>query len=626
MARRPNPVRPRVKDARSYNAMLRRLYLGPLQRRMQKALGQAEAANQAWRSMDDVIGQMQAQLHAGVPRYQVQRALDRMNGYHRERLKKTFSAALGVDISRFLAEPEIRAYMAQVLQENVDLIKTIGTRYHAGLRTRLAQSLEAAPFDQAMVRDVLRQEYKSSGYNLRRLTRDQTSKTIGRLTELRHGQLGIEKYEWADSRDNAVRPVCRENNGKIFAWGKPPEGGHPGAKIQCRCVGIPVIDGASKQRLKGRQSAHQDVPVAPPPPPKPADPFTASGVQRTAEEMDWHQSSWNAASPEMREALARVPALRGVTRRSKKNAWYDWGAIEMDQILRSSPGGQATWRHEFGRHVDTLAGRRLGIRGGKGNHWQASASPEFKAAANGDIKKLSAKYYKPRDLETSLFHVRERAKEGARLRRGPVRERRAAMRQALNDAGLKLEDATAFLSEHGPLRLAALNQAEREVIIWRFARAWADRDAQGLIDLFCRGGLGRGRALQRITGGNSVITSEFGYLPSSQVARYADEALIRPNSMMAIKIANRKRAIGGTGPKLSDAFNALSRGRIDAGWNHADSYYARNGADWRYLEALADILAVEGMGPFGARLLDRFLPATAEQVREIVRQASTAAP
>ena len=90
--------------------------------------------------------------------------------------------------------------------------------------------------------------------------------------------------------------------------------------------------------------------------------------------------------------------------------------------------------------------------------------------------------------------------------------------------------------------------------------------------------------------------------------------------------AGFRREIGGTGPKLSDAFNALSRGRIDAGWNHADSYYSRNGADWRYLEALADILAVEGMGPFGARLLDRCFPATAEQVREILRQASAAAP
>lgn len=251
MPRRPNPVRPRVKDERAYNQALRRTYLNPLHRSMQKALAQAEASNQAWRAMDEVIGRMQARPQAGVPTREIQRALDRMNGYHRARLIKSFSSALGVDISIFLSAPEIRAFMAEAIAENVSLIKTIGTRYHAGLRKRLEQELLEAPFDQARLSKLLRQEYRSSGYNLRRLTRDQTSKTIGRLTEIRHGQLGIERYEWLTAGDSAVRALHRQYSGRVFAWGKPPEDGPPGAAVMCRCVAIPIIPQATDERLRG---------------------------------------------------------------------------------------------------------------------------------------------------------------------------------------------------------------------------------------------------------------------------------------------------------------------------------------------------------------------------------------
>ena len=39
---------------------------------------------------------------------------------------------------------------------------------------------------------LVRDEYGSEGYNLRRIVRDQASKLNGGLTELRHRELGID--------------------------------------------------------------------------------------------------------------------------------------------------------------------------------------------------------------------------------------------------------------------------------------------------------------------------------------------------------------------------------------------------------------------------------------------------
>ena len=89
---------------------------------------------------------------------------------------------------------------------------------------------------------MLAQEFQSSGYNLRRLTRDQTQKQISNLTQARHRQMGIVEYRWSTSEDERVREEHAANNGKVFRWDTPPPiTGHPGNDILCRCVERPII-------------------------------------------------------------------------------------------------------------------------------------------------------------------------------------------------------------------------------------------------------------------------------------------------------------------------------------------------------------------------------------------------
>ena len=165
---------------------------------------------------------------------------------------KAFRSALNVDIRPYLAQAPVQAHMTQALATNVELIKTIPPRLHESLRRRIAEAFLDEPFNQQRLSQLLAQEYKSSGYNLRRLTRDITQKANADLNQLRQQQVGVTHYIWRTSEDERVRPTHEENNGKEFAWASPPLAtGHPGNDVQCRCSSEPQIDSANRARLKG---------------------------------------------------------------------------------------------------------------------------------------------------------------------------------------------------------------------------------------------------------------------------------------------------------------------------------------------------------------------------------------
>ena len=237
-------------DERQYERDLRRLYLDPMFAHLRGRLAVAVAADQAYRVMDEVFEGLLASPRAGVPLAAIQDNLNRMEGYNRQRVIDTFRGALGVDIGQYLAQPLVAVFMRARIDDNVDLVKTIPTRAHDGLKRRLGDLLETRPFDQQALTGVLRDEFKSSGYNLRRLCRDQTSKLTGQLNQVRQRQIGVQGYEWLDSRDERVRPTHRANGGKYFRWDQPPAAtGHPGNDVHCRCVARAALTAADRARL-----------------------------------------------------------------------------------------------------------------------------------------------------------------------------------------------------------------------------------------------------------------------------------------------------------------------------------------------------------------------------------------
>ena len=87
------------------------------------------------------------------------------------------------------------------------------------------------------------QEIKKLGHSTdnraRLIAADQMGKINGAINKKRQESMGVETYDWQDSNDDRVRPLCRSHHGKTFRWDTPPKGGHPGQKIKCRCTALP---------------------------------------------------------------------------------------------------------------------------------------------------------------------------------------------------------------------------------------------------------------------------------------------------------------------------------------------------------------------------------------------------
>ena len=234
------PISPRVSDAREFERDLRSQVLRPMVATAQQAILRAgehyEAIREEIRRLPehpDVVG---ARTEAAAAAH-----YQRLKEWHTKRFTRSMSRLLGVRGVGPLDEDAIRPAMEKAIREAVRLVKTIPPRYHSQLMADMLKLGADAPFDRRALQEVLSRGYRSAGHNLKRLVRDQTSKTVGALTGVRQKQVGIERYIWSTSADERVRPSHREQDGVTFAWDSPPFTGHPGEDINCRCVALAVI-------------------------------------------------------------------------------------------------------------------------------------------------------------------------------------------------------------------------------------------------------------------------------------------------------------------------------------------------------------------------------------------------
>ena len=238
----PTPIKPvqspRAAE-RAYERALRHRVLNPLFRQLRAGLAEAYGAAQLIAALDG----MPPPNLGTIPEDLAEEHLAKLAGYHRDKLIQTFRTALGIDIRPVLQEAAIRPVLAERMRDNVRLITSIPQRVNDLLHDSIRDTFEGQPFDQQALARVLQNGYRTVGYQTRRIARDQTTKTIGQLTEARHRQIGIQEYIWRTSQDERVRPTHASLDGTPQRWDRPPAVGHPGWDIQCRCVALPVIAG-----------------------------------------------------------------------------------------------------------------------------------------------------------------------------------------------------------------------------------------------------------------------------------------------------------------------------------------------------------------------------------------------
>ena len=253
--RRVAPVRARRKDERRYIAFIRREVVEPRFAAYRAALAGVTGPDDL--SRIETVETPRIPAVPAIVDYFVG-----LEGYHWRKTVATFWAALRVDVRPFLlggarfilddvSDPAIKRALRARIDENVRLIGNVSDRTHTRLRGRIMTSFQKASRIQAgnvpahdfrrLVSKAVHTERRTTMSSMRLIARDQTTKAIGALTEIRQTSLGLTQYRRITQGDADVRPSHAAMNGQIFDWANPPSEGHPGQAIHCRCTAQAII-------------------------------------------------------------------------------------------------------------------------------------------------------------------------------------------------------------------------------------------------------------------------------------------------------------------------------------------------------------------------------------------------
>lgn len=156
----------------------------------------------------------------------------------REMLRRT----IGVSFDNLATEGIDRQAIVNSLDFMVERIKTINSEHFEKFKQTIEQGLlERKPV--VALRDLVKSA-AGVGYPkwmVDRVVVDQYLTSHAIIQQNRQRSAGISHYFWRTSRDARVRPSDAALDGMRFSWDAPPEGGHPGEKVRCRCTADPDL-------------------------------------------------------------------------------------------------------------------------------------------------------------------------------------------------------------------------------------------------------------------------------------------------------------------------------------------------------------------------------------------------
>lgn len=162
----------------------------------------------------------------------------RVAGFNKKQFHAVVKSAYEVDV--FINEPWLLDALRIWESQNVGLITSIPEQ----ALTRMHGKFVAAVQRGALWRDVQKELVAEFGVTRDRaelIARDQIGKLNAQLTEQRQKAIGVKDYRWRGVLDGRERPEHVAREGKAFSWAQPPEDGHPGVPIQCRCRAEPIL-------------------------------------------------------------------------------------------------------------------------------------------------------------------------------------------------------------------------------------------------------------------------------------------------------------------------------------------------------------------------------------------------
>lgn len=172
---------------------------------------------------------------------------DDLSGFNRMQIHSVFRSVLGVDL--LSSEPNMEELLSGFVRENISLIKSVQRQYLGEVEQVVLRGVRTGLRHEEIARQIIGQSkegfisrFGKAESRAELIARDQTNKFYGQLTEFRQTAAGVEKYIWRTALDERVRPEHAEREGETFSWDDPPDDGHPGEPINCRCYAEPVIE------------------------------------------------------------------------------------------------------------------------------------------------------------------------------------------------------------------------------------------------------------------------------------------------------------------------------------------------------------------------------------------------
>lgn len=158
--------------------------------------------------------------------------------FSRAQFHQMLRRSYGVNI--FTTEPQLSELMAIWEAENIRLIRSIPTEYVNQLQGRIVAAVQEGK-SVAQLRAVIEETFDLPRNRAHLIARDQIEKLNGQLTRYRQESIGVTEYRWRGVLDQRERDEHREREGQVFEWKEPPDDGHPGHPINCRCWAEAVL-------------------------------------------------------------------------------------------------------------------------------------------------------------------------------------------------------------------------------------------------------------------------------------------------------------------------------------------------------------------------------------------------
>lgn len=174
----------------------------------------------------------------------------------KDKLEDSIAKALHREIY-IVDDPAIWDSVALSAEESSFLIRTIPKDYLGKTTQSLLKAARGEPLpENRTLAEEIQEIGKITLERAELIAEDQTSKMNTAINQIRQTSIGIFEYLWRTREDshvvgdpsglypkgNKVHGNHYIRNGLIFRWDSPPDDGHPGYPIRCRCKPIPRVN------------------------------------------------------------------------------------------------------------------------------------------------------------------------------------------------------------------------------------------------------------------------------------------------------------------------------------------------------------------------------------------------